>query len=427
MRSRAIAALALLAACGQQPIKSPQKAERAVQIANAGETAAPGTAPFIDNPATSPAALPAGAIMLQRVAVNDPGVIAPGPALHGVIPAGWTTRGGVIPAKGLCSEPYLFDWTATSAERRSTVSLFPTEGWSWSNFGLSSDCPAAEWAGVRDYLAARVAATTPGARVLDFRERPDFGEGAKPAAAAQEKMFNSVGVAQHRIRVEGGEILYAYQEDGVDMRGMMSAVAMIVEAESANPMAGNQFDPLGGQPMRYRIGSVLGTFSSTAPNGALDFEMTEAVRKSFTPEPKWLEKLFALKTAIGAINANAAAERSAIIVAGGAAATASNIAAYKAMAGQSVQNSRDSIANQRGSGEIYPGSDAQDRMQRESIEAVRGVETYRDPVEGTNVQLDATFDHAWRINNQDSYILTKDPNFNPGAYGLEATEMGRVE
>jgi hypothetical protein len=39
------------------------------------------------------------------------------------------------------------------------------------------------------------------------------------------------------------------------------------------------------------------------------------------------------------------------------------------------------------------------------------------------VQLDHTYGNAWRVNNQDAYILTKDPNFNPGQYGIQATQM----
>ena len=65
-------------------------------------------------------------------------------------------------------------------------------------------------------------------------------------------------------------------------------------------------------------------------------------------------------------------------------------------------------------------------MQRERIEGIRGVETYHDPVDGNQVQLDANYEHAWRVNGQEAYILTRDPNFNPGAYGIEATQMGTV-
>jgi hypothetical protein len=62
-------------------------------------------------------------------------------------------------------------------------------------------------------------------------------------------------------------------------------------------------------------------------------------------------------------------------------------------------------------------------MQRRSIEAIRGVDSYHDPVSNSTVQLDHNFGNAWRVNNQDAYILTKDPNFDPARYGLEATQL----
>jgi hypothetical protein len=67
---------------------------------------------------------------------------------------------------------------------------------------------------------------------------------------------------------------------------------------------------------------------------------------------------------------------------------------------------------------------ASDRQQRERIEAIRGVETYNDPVAGTPVQLDNSYQHAWRVNNRDNtYILTNDANFNPGAYDIDAQQL----
>jgi hypothetical protein len=86
----------------------------------------------------------------------------------------------------------------------------------------------------------------------------------------------------------------------------------------------------------------------------------------------------------------------------------------------------------RKTGEIINGlydtrSLTSDRMQRESIEAIRGVETYNDPLEGGPVQLDATYDHAWRVTNDNSYILTDDPNFNPGLYDIQAQRLQVIQ
>jgi len=67
-----------------------------------------------------------------------------------------------------------------------------------------------------------------------------------------------------------------------------------------------------------------------------------------------------------------------------------------------------------------------DKNQREFVEAIRGVETYHEPVDGGVVQLDNTFDHAWRVRDG-TYLLTDDPNFRPGLVGLEGQELRRVE
>lgn len=379
--------------------------------------------------------LPAGAIALSRLTINDTGVIRPGPALTVLVPQGWTARGGVMPAPRLCGEPYVVDWAAVSPDGRMSVSLFPTDSWQWSNVGgAPSDCRNADYGSVRDYLAARIAETTPGARLLEYRDRPDFAKAAQEVADMQQQMWNQTvgggtGPAATNVRfwAEGGEALYAYNENGVEMRGVVGVVATFFETIGQNAMKGSQFDPLGGQDIRTGIGATLGTFKATAPNGALDFQMIEAVRRSITPDPRWLSSLFSLKNKLGEIAVEGARERAAIIVAGGAAATKRNIAAYEAMTNASIANSNASIEAMRPrDGGVFPGDAAGDRMQRESIEAIRGVETYHDPIDNSRVQLDMNYDHAWRVNGSESYILTKDPNFNPGQYGIEATQMGVV-
>jgi len=230
-----------------------------------------------------------------------------------------------------------------------------------------------------------------------------------------------------RAWADGGEVLFAFMQNGAEMRGVLGASAVFYGGETTNPMDGS--------PNRSLTGGTIGTFGAVAPAGQLDFTLIEAVRKSVTPDPRWLEAYFDFQAKMGQISAAATEQRAAMIVAGGAEATRQNIATYKAMASASIQNSRDSIEAQTrrapdsggGARELFPGDLSGDRMQRENVEAIRGVETYADPIAGGNVQLDATYDHAWRINNNDAYILTNDPNFNPAQYGLEATQMGVVK
>lgn len=209
-------------------------------------------------------------------------------------------------------------------------------------------------------------------------------------------------------KAEGGELRFTFTQNGVGMRGMMAVTAVFDLSELANPM--------GGPPLTTLTGATVGSFAATAPDGALDFELVEASRRSIVPNAEWLSKLFTLKTQLGAIAVEGTRGRAAIIVAGGAAATKANIESFQRASG-AIPGGRTA------SGELYPGEASGDRSQRRSIEVIRGVDTYHDPVSNSAVQLDHTFGNAWRVTNQDAYILTKDPSFNPGQYGIEATQM----
>ena len=123
-------------------------------------------------------------------------------------------------------------------------------------------------------------------------------------------------------------------------------------------------------------------------------------------DPSWAAQLFKLQAGANDIQVQGVRDRAAIIVAGGAALTQSTIAANN-MATQGYAER----------------SATSDRIQRERIEAIRGVETYDDPVAGGTVQLDNTYKNAWRVTNSDSYILTNDPNFNPGAFNIQARQL----
>ena len=356
---------------------------------------------------TSP--LPPDALMLQRVSVDDPGVIAAMPAMSVLVPMGWRSTGGVVAKNGPCSESFVVNWQATSADGLSSISIFPTEVWLSSNTTGGGGCMPAAFTNAREYLESHVQRNFPDARIIDYRDRPDYASSATEYAERTQQMASSMGSAM-RVQAGGGEILFAYSQNGVEMRGMAGVSAVFFASELANPM--------GGTPLRSASGATMGTFAASAPNGQLNFDLVEAARRSIVPNGPWLQKLFALQEQLGAAAVQGTRERAAIIVAGGAAATKSNIESFQRMSGFDRATTGGS-----GSGEVYPGESTDDRIQRRSLEAIRGVDSYMDPVSNSPVQLDHTYGNAWRVNNQEAYILTKDPNFNPGQYGIEATQM----
>lgn len=373
-------------------------------------------------PAPIPQSLPADAIVLQRAIIRDPGVIAPLDALTILVPDGWTTQGGIVQQRDRCSDIFGVDWSATSPDGASSIFIFPTEGWQASTTPMNATCPHATFTSAEQYLSARVQASFPNARLTAYRSREDYAKAAAQQAHDLQMMVNQAGVGM-RVWADGGEVEFTFRgENGAEMQGLVAVTATFMMSE---PL----YNPMGGAPLQTLSAATLGTFGAVAPTGQLNVPLAEAVRRSLTPQADWLEKLFAIKAQLGQMAARNTEERAAMIVAGGAAATKRNIETYRKMAEATrandmpdpVKTSSDGPTSKR-----YTTDETDDRIQRESIEGIRGVETYHDPVDGRQVQLDATYDNAWRVTNQDAYILTNDPNFNPGLYNIEATQLKTV-
>jgi hypothetical protein len=358
------------------------------------------------------AALPPSAFRVEVAEIVDrSGFGQPMVAARVLVPAGWRTQGGVQWATRPCQEPATFAWSAVSPDGRAGVDISPAETWAAGSNG-SGDCAPGAFRTVREYLEAYVQRRAPGARVLDYRPRPDFMEANKDYYDASLRIVNGSGTGV-RAWVDAGEALYAFQRDGVAMRGTVAAVAMFYGSELANP--------LGGPPLWSLTGGAHGVFGAYAPDGQLDFAKVESIRKSVKADVAWTAEMMKLTQRLGDINVRGTRERAAIIVAGGAALTQSTIAAN--------QLASRNYADVRGPGSASGASNSatDDRIQRERLEVLRGVETYHDPVEGGTVQLDNTFGHAWRVNNEKAYILTNDPNFNPGLYQIDAQQLGVVQ
>lgn len=106
--------------------------------------------PSVTSPKKS--ALPEGVLILKRATITDPGVIAKGAAMTVLVPDGWQSRGTVETKPNMCSEIFGVNWTATSPDGKSSLFIFPTEGWAASNTGIASDCMAASFQSTGDYL-----------------------------------------------------------------------------------------------------------------------------------------------------------------------------------------------------------------------------------------------------------------------------------
>lgn len=336
--------------------------------------------------ATRPA--PASVLRVRRVEIMDrQGFEKPLVAATILVPVGWRSEGGVewTPLNN-CGPANRFNWKATAPDGSGAIQLLPEEKWSAGNFPQPENgCVSVRISSARQYLEWYVQRYRPGARVLDYRPRPDLLEPYKALISTS----NTGG--EMRSWVDGGELLIAYQVGGRPMREAISSVGFFILTRFPT------LDP--SQTIELLQGQTFTGFAMRAPDGALDFRRSEALRQSMQLGPEWNARMVRASNERHSIvmesnrqmaetNRRAAAERSEII----------------ARTGREI--------NDMQMGSWQKQNESQDRTQRETIESIRGVETYNDPHSGGTVQLSSQYPHAWQLKDG-SYLLTDDVNFDP--------------
>ncbi len=328
--------------------------------------------------------LPDGAYRVKRVEIVDrSGFEKPMTAYTMMIPTHWQGQGEIVWGQNMgCGGGggYSANFSAASPDGASGVQIIPSFTWAWNNFtgpGQSGGCPFLQIGGVQQYLQYLVSQTRPGAQIIDFRPRADLVE---PYKQLNSNMPMGGG-SEMRSWVEAGEVLVSGNVNGAEIR---ETIAAIVYMNYSLMRDGTGMGP----DMQVLSGSAMPAYAMRAPSGQLDFAFAEMVRKTLRIAPEWGQRIAQHNAKIAATNLKGARDRSAII-----AKTGSEILDMQ------METWRNT-------------NDTSDRMQRESSEAIRGVETYNDPYYGGTVELDHTYDNAWQLNDG-SYVLTNDAMFEP--------------
>lgn len=183
------------------------------------------------------------------------------------VPAGWQTVGGITwnDATNCIANQLQIGWTAMAPDSLTALEILP--GFNWQVAGTEiqmNPCPAAPFRSTREFLESTVQKTRPGARVLDYQRLPEVER-----KMAQQGQANP----QAQVKHDAGRLLIAYTKDGVEMREMLSATV------SFSQMQGNT------------VGGTATIFSQRAPNGRLDFELTQRIADTMRANPQWMEAM----------------------------------------------------------------------------------------------------------------------------------------
>lgn len=336
--------------------------------------------------------LPGNTFRLQRTAIMDQsGGAQPIPASFGLIPAGWKAQGGVQwGQQWSCTNGYNFAWVASSPDETEAVAVVPMARWEANNYGAPAtgiNCPTAQYSTAREFMEAALKVSPYPSRPLDYRPRPDLLRAFDGALGT----FPSA-IGQVRVWADAGDLLFAYQDKGRDMRGVMTYA--VVFALFSNPNA------VQGQTLQVLSGFAYPGFVSTAPNGKLNLARAEVIRQSFVPNPAWV-------AAITQHNGT---------IAEGARVEAQKQGRILAEANDYVSALRSQVANNRAESEA--------RIARARGEGIRDVQRFTDgAAPGGQVELSAFYNNAWRLKDG-SYVLTDSQNFEPWRdLGLEGQKL----
>ncbi|MCC7461138.1 MAG: hypothetical protein IT480_01615 [Gammaproteobacteria bacterium] len=371
-RIACVAAIACLAACSRQEAGAEAATPAAPEASGAPAAAGPLPAP--------PRRRSAGKTLRfdPAVIVDANGFGQPIGAYTLFIPHGWHTQGGVEWANQyLCTNGYAVNWRASAPEGGASIVILPQTGWNMNNYGAGSHtpgCAQAAFTNVRQYLEALIARWLPAARLLDYRAREDIR-----ASLGVADTVTPMPAGQIRAWIEAGEILFALDDHGRELRGALAAAVMFNHSRS----------DYGTGPMEALNATALPAWGVMAPEDEFNPAWFEAMRRSIKANPRWEQLIAGHNARIGQVALEEARKRSEIITRSNA-----EISRIRQDAWNSYQESSD-------------------RRAREFGEAIRGVETYRDPdAAGGTVELSHLYDNAWRLADG-SYVLTNDADFEP--------------
>lgn len=370
----------LLVACGD--------ADNAAQAA--GTT--PGIVVRNDGSAGPRLATAAPEGMQRAVIMDNNGFERPLPAYYVQIPAGWQASGAVKwDIQSGCDATMISPvWMARSADGSQMVEIMQRHASHYSTniFADSfTNCPVMPLRNIREYLHYVASTRHPHAKVLDYRDRPDL--------AAKVPIFPSFDIPGGGIESfsygDAGEILIGWEENGRAVREAIVSLGISGGKTAQVPMAG----------MHHGVYVLTnGAVALRAPDGQLDLALLEQIRQSIKPDPEWDARI-----------AKGVQQRMDIQREG------NQIAMDEIRKRGQIQYQTQQEISAMQQNTWQNTSATSERIQNRTIDGIREVQPYYDPVRGTPIEVDNRYQYLWRLSDG-TYFQTNNPNFNP------ATELG---
>ena len=345
-------------------------------------------------------------LRLKRAEVVDQhGFEKPLPAMSVLIPVDWTFQGEVKLAQRIGDPADLVKlvFRTTSPDGRLAIELLPSWNWSWVDDpmmrqAIQNQSAMAAQLGraptqmmppmtARDFLSkVAVPKLRPGAKLLGIEPIPDLDPALQSQVKQAQALASQAGLqtrlradeARARIQLPAGK---APAEEWITAVVITHATAMPTLTPGSGQMR---------QSATYQS-SAESIYALRAPPGELPAheKLFRTVISTVRVNPAWQARVTQVQASMSASNVQSAQDRSKIIA-------------------QSAEAQRRSI---QGAYEAH--QKAEDKSAERFSDAMRGLQTYRNPVTGEDVKLSNQYGHAWASGNGE-YVMSDTPGFKPG-------------
>jgi hypothetical protein len=315
-------------------------------------------------------------------------------ALRMLVPKGWKFKGGVSWNYNKMPPEPSTAYTISSPNSRAVVEQFPHMNFFWSEdqnmqysysqagFEIRPPMRAVDF--LKNIFASRFRQGVSGLKVVDSGNLPQLAAQNRNIAQHHMSIFHQISPFQFRFQIDSdaGRIKMSYKENGRDIVEDVTATMTYMISYLQN-MYGMTITSTAWVPV---------TYSFKAP--AKEFDEKIRIFKIITDSRK--------ENPVWAINCTKL----------GASVTREQLRQQNAIFNrmQQIRQTQSEISDMI-MDSYQKRSASYDRVFDNYSQAVRGVDTYTDPVNNWNVDLPTGCDTAWTDGSD--YLFSMDPGFNP--------------
>jgi hypothetical protein len=311
-----------------------------------------------------------------------------------LVPKGWHFKGGVSWDYNKFPAEVSTAFTITSPDGGSVLEQFPhinlfwsqdqSMQFSYSRAGMEILQPMGAVEFVKNFFIPRFRSKVSSLKIIQTQDLPELAQQTRDLAQLQLNIFGQISPFQfaYELRADAGRLKMEYSLGGNKIvEDVTVAVTYMISYMPA--MYGGSVQGISWIPI---------VTSFRAPEKQIDnrIKIFKIITDSRKDNPVWAENCLKLSATV----------------------TRDQLRHQRAIFNRMQQISR----TQSEIGDMIMDSyqkrnDAYDRIFDNYSQAIRGVDSYADPINNWKIELPAGYDNAWT--NGSDYIISDDPGFNP--------------